>query len=61
MSSISVFELKNILEDYPDDYEVVMKIRTKYDVKAGESIAYINTVEPDEKYRELYLQNWYKI
>ena len=57
MSSISVFELKNILEDYPDDYEVVMKIRTKYDVKAGESIAYINTVEPDEKYRELYLQN----
>lgn len=34
MSSISVGELKYILSMYPDDYEVIMEITTKYDVEA---------------------------
>ena len=32
MSSISVGELKSILENYPDDYEVVMNIKHKYPI-----------------------------
>ena len=30
MSSISVGDLKYILENYQDDYEVVMNIKNKY-------------------------------
>ena len=32
MSSISVSDLKSILENYPDDYEVVMNIKHKYQI-----------------------------
>lgn len=46
MSSISVGELKGILEDYPDDYEVVMAIKHKYPIskESGEKgwVSYIN-------------------
>lgn len=57
MSSILVGELKNILEEYPEDYEVIMKTSTRYDVKAGTSIAFINGVDVDERHKELYLMN----
>lgn len=45
MSSISVDELKYILSRYPDDYEVIMQLITKYDIEAGTSIAFINGIE----------------
>lgn len=50
MSSISVGELKSILENYPDDYEVVMNIKHKYPISKEEGLrgwcAYINGVKP---------------
>ncbi len=57
MSSISVGKLKHILHMYPDDYEVIMEITTKYDIKAGTSVAYINGVKPDAESREIRLIN----
>lgn len=57
MSSISVGELKYILSRYPDDYEVIMEITTKYDVEAGTSIAFINGVKPNNEFREIKLMN----
>lgn len=57
MSSISVGELRYILSRYPDDYKVIMEITTKYDVKAGTSIAFINGVKPDNEFREIRLMN----
>lgn len=32
MSSISVGELKSILENYPDDYEVIIEIKYNYPI-----------------------------
>ena len=55
MSSIPVGELKYILSMYPDDYEVIMEITTKYDVEAGTSIAFINGVKPNNEFREIRL------
>lgn len=57
MGSISVGDLKALLECYPDDYEVIMETRTKYDIKAGTSIAYINGVARDDESREVKLMN----
>lgn len=61
MSSISVIELKSILDKYPDDAEVVMSIRHKYDIskESGEKgwIAYINGVLYDNDYNEVKLMN----
>ena len=57
MSSISVGELKYILSKYPDDYEVIMQLTTKYDVEAGTSIAFINGIKPDNEFREIRLTN----
>ena len=57
MSSIPVGELKYILSMYPDDYEVIMEITTKYDVEAGTSIAFINGVKPNNEFREIRLMN----
>lgn len=57
MSSISVGELKYILSMYPDDYEAIMEITTKYNVEAGASIAFINGVKPDNEFREIKLMN----
>lgn len=57
MSSISVYELKNLLDSYPEEYEVIMELTTKYDVKAGTSIAYINGVHKDDEHREVKLMN----
>ena len=42
MSSILVSELKAILENVPEDYEVIMEIRTGCDTKAGTSIASVS-------------------
>ena len=53
MSSILVSELKAILENVPEDYEVIMEIRTGCDTKAGTSIAYINGVRRDEEFKEI--------
>ena len=61
MSSISVGELKSILENYPDDYEVVMNINHKYPISNKEGLrgcyTYINGVKVDDDFRELRLMN----
>jgi hypothetical protein len=61
MSSISVGELKVILNTYPDDYEVVMNIKHKYPISKEEGLigwyAYINGVKADDDFREIRLVN----
>ena len=61
MSSISVSDLKSILENYPDDYEVVMNIKHKYPISKEEGLrgwrAYINGVKADDDFREIRLMN----
>lgn len=57
MSSLLVGELKDILENVPEDYEVIMEIRTRCDTKAGTSIAYINGVKRDDEFKEIRLMN----
>ena len=61
MSSISVGELKVILNRYPDDYEVVMNIKHKYPISKEEGLigwyAYINGVKADDDFREIRLVN----
>ena len=57
MSSLLVGELKDILENIPEDYEVIMEIRTGCDTKAGTSIAYINGVKTDDEFKEIRLMN----
>lgn len=61
MSSISVGELKSILENYPNDYEVIMNIKHKYPIskESGEKgwIAYINGIRIDDDFREIKLMN----
>lgn len=57
LSSILVGELKDILENVPEDYEVIMEIRTGCDTKAGTSIAYINGVKRDDEFKEIRLMN----
>lgn len=60
MSSISAFELNNILEEYPE-YEVVMSFRCKYALSEEENkrgwISYINGVGIDHEHREIKLMN----
>lgn len=61
MSSISVGELKVILNTYPDDYEVVMNIKHKYPISKKEGLVgwyvYINGVKADDDFREIRLVN----
>ena len=57
MSSLLVGELKDILENVPEDYEVIMEITTGCDTKAGTSIAYINGVKIDDDFKEIRLMN----
>ena len=57
MSSLFVGELKDILENVPEDYEVIMEITTGCDTKAGTSIAYINGVKREEELKEIRLMN----
>lgn len=61
MSSISVGELKVILNTYPDDYEVVMNIKHKYPISKEEGLigwyVYINGVKADNDFREIRLVN----
>ena len=57
MSSISVGELKYILSRYPDDYEVIMEITTKYDVEAGTTISFINGIKVNHETKEIRLMN----
>lgn len=57
MSSISVGELKYILSKYPDDYEVIVELTTKYDIEAGTSIAFINGIEVNDEFKEIRLMN----
>lgn len=61
MSSISVGELKSILEKYPDDYEVVMNIKHKYPISKESGLrgwyAYINGVKVDDDFQEIRLMN----
>lgn len=59
MNGISVGELKSILENYPDDYEIVMSIEQKYpifsDIRCWR--AYINGVKADDDFQEIILMN----
>ena len=57
MSSLLVGELKDILENVPEDYEVIMEIRPGCDTKAGTSIAYINGVKRGDDFKEIRLMN----
>ena len=57
MRSLLVGEMKDILENLPEDYEVIMEIRTGCDTKAGTSIAYINGVKIDDDFKEIRLMN----
>lgn len=57
MSSISVGELKYCLEEYPDDYEVIMNWKWKENGDSKEAIAYINGIKLDNDYREVRLLN----
>lgn len=53
MSSISVGELKAILDNCPEDYEVIMEIQQKDNV----GIAFINGVSKNDSVREVRLLN----
>lgn len=61
MNNISVGELKSILENYPDDYEVVMNIKHKYPIYKESGFrgwcVYINGVKADDDFREIKLMN----
>ena len=61
MSSISVGELKSILENYSDDYEVVMNINRSYPISKESGLrgwcAYINGIKINEDFREVRLMN----
>lgn len=61
MSSILVGELKVILSEYPDDYEVLMELHHKYSIskESGTAgwIAYINGIKSDNNLREVKLMN----
>lgn len=61
MSSISVGELKSILNTFPDDYEVIMNIKHKYPISKEEGVrgwcAYINGIKVDNDFREIKLMN----
>lgn len=57
MGSISVGELITYLKEMPQNYEVVMEIKTKYVVQPGTSIAYINGCNVDKERREVRLMN----
>lgn len=61
MSSISVSELKALLKDIPDDYEVLMNIHHKYDIPKESGvqgwIAFINGLTIDDDRQEVRLMN----
>ena len=57
LSSLLVGELKDILENVSEDYEVIMEIRKGYDTKTGTCIAYINGVKREEELKEIRLMN----
>lgn len=57
MSSICVEDLVNILQQYPEDYEVIFEVRELVDGKPKTSIAYINGIRADNEYREIRLMN----
>ena len=52
-----VGDLKSILENYPDNYEVVMNIKHKYPISKESCLrdwsAYINGVKADDDFREI--------
>ena len=54
MSSISVGDLKSILENYLHDYEIVVNIKHKYPISKEEGLrgwdAYINGVKVDNDF-----------
>lgn len=53
MSSISVGELKAILDNCPEDYEVIMEVQQKDNI----GIAFINGVSKNDSVREVRLLN----
>ena len=61
MSGILVGELKSLLGNYPDDYEVAMNIKHKYPISKEEGLrgwyAYINGVKAGDDFREIGLMN----
>lgn len=58
MSSISVGDLKSILENYPGDYEVVMNIKHKYSISKEEGLrGWCTYINADDDFREIRLMN----
>ena len=57
MSSITVGEIKLLLEEVPDDYEVIMELN-KGNTEMSSVIAMINGFKVVDDYREVRLMNW---
>lgn len=58
MSSISVGELKNLLDEIPDDWEVIIRLRElDQDGNRITSLAYINGFSKDDDFHECYIMN----
>lgn len=61
MSSITVKELKDILDGIDDEYEVIMNIKHKHDISKEDGIkgwiTYINGIHVDDAFKEIRLMN----
>lgn len=57
MSSITVGDLKAILERFPEDYEVIVQINHLERGERKHEIMYINAISEDKEYGEVRLEN----
>ena len=60
MSSITVKDIKNMLEDVPDDYQVIM-VLTKKNEEEKAVLSMINGFQVLDINREVRLLNWLEI
>ena len=55
--SIQVKQLMSLLEQVPDDYEVIFELTERVDGENKTSIAFINGFRIEDEYREVRLMN----
>jgi len=55
--SIQVKQLMSLLEQVPDDYEVIFELTERADGESKTSIAFINGFRVEDEYREVRLMN----
>ena len=55
---IQVKQLMSLLEQVPDDYEVIFELTERADGESKTSIAFINGFRVEDEYREVRLMNW---